>query len=396
MATKKSLPQNPETLRKKKLPAGVVERKGRWFVRVRYRVGTKRRVTWRECAKNPTDAKEVRQKIKAEIAQHGTKALQHSRETFGSLADYYEAEYLIEAQYVDGRKTAGRRGLKNPKSQLKRLRELVGDSTRLRHIDYEFLRKARIALFNTPTRKTEKEPRGHQRSAVDVNRHFQLLRHMFRVALRKRWILQNPFTEEKQEPLITPADEKPRHRVMSFDEEAALLAQCVAPREHLRLLIIGLTDTLMRSESEFYKLRVRDLDLDERRVNVQQLNTKTLRARGAPMSKRFADEVRAWIAAKQLGPADRLFPYDSVKRSWATLKQAAGVSDLRIKDLRRTAATRLYRAGYPIAEISRLLGHTTIEMTYEYIGVDRDTTGRANELLDAMHAEREQATDFVN
>jgi hypothetical protein len=48
----------------------------------------------------------------------------------------------------------------------------------------------------------------------------------------------------------------------------------------------------------------------------------------------------------------------------------------------------MHRAGYPLGELSLLLGHTTIETTREYIGVDRDTTGRANELLDKIHEEQ--------
>jgi integrase len=80
-----------------------------------------------------------------------------------------------------------------------------------------------------------------------------------------------------------------------------------------------------------------------------------------------------------------------VRKAWETAKREAGVQDLRIKDLHRTGATRLLRGGMPIEQISRILGHTTIEMTYEYIGVDKDTTGPANDILDAMHLEHESA-----
>ena len=43
----------------------------------------------------------------------------------------------------------------------------------------------------------------------------------------------------------------------------------------------------------------------------------------------------------------------------------------------------------PMEEISRILGHTGINMTYEYIGVDNNTTGRAVDIIDAMHERRE-------
>jgi integrase len=217
-------------------------------------------------------------------------------------------------------------------------------------------------------------------------------------------IHHDPFADA-MEPLITPSDEKKRRRVMSFEEEAALLAQCVDEwkpvkrkdgkrgkmfhrRSHMRIVIIGLVDTLMRG-GEFFRLRVSDLDFDPRMLTIQQMNTKTLSERSAPISARFAEELKHWIDSNKVGDDGKLFKFADVKRAWNGIKRDAGVTDLRLKDLRRTGATRLLRRGMPIEEISRILGHTTNDMTYEYIGVDRDTTSRAVELLDAMHAERE-------
>jgi hypothetical protein len=119
--------------------------------------------------------------------------LSHRGDTFKHLADHYETKYLVAAQYVDGHKEAGRRNLSNPKSQLKRLREVIGDHTRLRSLNYESLRDVRIQLVKTPTKATKNEPEGHQRSLVDVNRHLQFLRHMLKVARRLRWIHDDPF-----------------------------------------------------------------------------------------------------------------------------------------------------------------------------------------------------------
>src|SRR5262245_48472282 len=130
MAVKKSLPQESKVRRTgrektRKLPPGVVERNGRWYVRVRYREGDKRHAAWRECAKNPTDAKEKRKQLKAELERHGPASLQNAQQTFEALADYYRDNYLIEAKYVDGKKIAGRRNTRNPRYQLEQLRAAV-------------------------------------------------------------------------------------------------------------------------------------------------------------------------------------------------------------------------------------------------------------------------------
>jgi integrase len=41
-----------------------------------------------------------------------------------------------------------------------------------------------------------------------------------------------------------------------------------------------------------------------------------------------------------------------------------------------------------MAEISQILGHTSIEMTMRYIGVDKTSIVRAANVLDARHAAR--------
>jgi integrase len=406
----KSLPQeksNKPQRRRRKLPTNVFERKGRWYVKIKYRGadGRSHRAV-RKCAKNPTDAKEVRDALKLELQKHGPEAMRENRRNFADLAEYYEANYLIEARYADGRKVAGRRDNKTPKYMLRYLRRFVGDSTPLRSVDYEFVRGVRIAMLADPVVIEQwqtnaegqrfKVAKSRTRSIVDVNRKMSLLRHMLRVAKRKKWIIEDPFIDAPK-TLITPADEKKRRRLMSADEEERLLAACDDKRDYLRLLVLGLAYTLMRSESEFFKLRVRDLDFTASEINVQQMNTKTLRARRAPLPDLFADEARRYIETHQLHPDDRLFPFKSVKRSWTTLKRKAAVEDLRIKDLRRTAATRLHREGMPLGEVSELLGHTTIEMTKVYIGVDTDTTRRANELLNRVgRLKVKSASDAVN
>jgi integrase len=394
--------------KKKKLPEGVVVKNDRWYVRLRYRSGGKRHAAWRECAKNATDAKDVRAALEEELKEHGPELLQHNRDNFGELATHYKTKYLIPAKYVDGRKTEGRRSHKNARYELETLRSIIPDSTKLREMNYGFVRQVRLDLFNLPVtvmkwvptervrpdgkvfikKRGEKKEFQRQRSTIDVNRKMEILRRMLKIArTHLEWIHHDPFADAK-ESLITRSDEKKRRRVMSFEEEDALLTFCVEPRPHLRLVIIGLVDSMMRS-GEFFKLRVRDLGFDPKSVTVQQMNTKTLTERSAPMSARFARELKIWFETHDLGPDDRVFDFAGARTSWKTAKRLAGVTDLRLRDLRRTGATRLLRGGMPMEEISRILGHTGINMTYEYIGVDNNTTGRAVDIIDAMHERRE-------
>jgi integrase len=415
MATKKTSLALPATKARKKakrkLPVGVVEKEGHWYVRARYREfpGGPRHAAWRECAKNATAAKEVRQTLKKELEENGPESLLHNRDTWGALADYYRDHVLIPAQYLSGKKVDGRRSWKVARYQLKTLRSLIPDSTKLRQMDYELCRQLRLRLINLPVtmqvwapakvfrrgkevevKRGKKIETTRQRSMIDVNRHMEILRHMLKVARKRlRWIRHDPFADAP-EPLVTRADEKKRRRVMSFDEEAALLMHCIDEREQVRIVMIGLVDSMMRP-GEFFKQCGRDLAFELQQVTVQQMNTKTLSERTAPMTARYGRELKKWFETHDVGPDDRVFSFDSVRRSWSTLKRLAGVTDLRLKDLRRTGATRLLRAGHPMEEISHLLGHTSVDMTYAYIGIDKDTTGRAVAILDAMHEARENA-----
>ena len=55
--------------------------------------------------------------------------------------------------------------------------------------------------------------------------------------------------------------------------------------------------------------------------------------------------------------------------------------DVHFHDLRRTAATWQHRAGSPVTDIQKLLGHSSIRMTEEYIHVH---DGVVNEMAARM------------
>lgn len=58
---------------------------------------------------------------------------------------------------------------------------------------------------------------------------------------------------------------------------------------------------------------------------------------------------------------------------------------MRFHDLRHTYATRLVSRHLPLAEVSRVLGHTQPTMTYRYTNLTVETARRAAAALDEMH-----------
>ena len=412
----KPLPPNV-FIKQRKLADGTTEQL--WVVRKRVTVKGKQKSIERACKYGSmTDYKDKVKEIDFEINGKTEEEIEHRDRTFGELADYFEQKHLVLARFSNGFKTnKGRRQLTNPLYYLNGSPRsnpnlgwptLLNERTRLCDITGRMLADIKDDLFNKYlVNAGGKRPRA--RSFTDVNHRFKLLRKMFTVArVDLGWMSSDPRKIpflQSTEPLIESCKEKVRNRIMSFEEEAALLRECIDGREHLRLIIVGLVDTCMRS-SEFFKLTVGDWHERERQIVVQQWTTKTHKERIVPISARFRELLSDWIRTNNLKDDDWLFSRSTVRvkdvrprpgmeepiqdcaQAWQTVRHKAGVRGLTLKDLRRTGATRLLRAGYPLAEISQILGHSDITMTMVYLAVDKVTTDRACEVLDAMHAQQ--------
>lgn len=387
----------------------------RLSVRVRHRdeVTGKIKSKWRR-VENRTEAKAVQQELAAEVrARAGEIETGAADKTFGDLAELYEKTSLVEAEYRGGRKVAGRRSLRGMSAHLEWLCAQLGAArddagawrggVKLSAVTYERLAELRRRLLDTPVHVTKQNPAGRPRSVASVNRRLEILRNMLGVAARKGWLARNPFAAGPS--LIAAADEVQRRRVLSYEEEERLLAECRSYtetregkpprnvfREHLRAVIICALDTAMRL-GEILKLRWPDVDAmtegGRRRLTIQQMNTKTLQERGAPVSKRLLTELERLRPLTSQRADGLVFGLTSnVKRSFAGACRDAGIDDLRFHDLRRTAATRLHREGMKIGEVARILGHSSTNTTYRYIGVDDETIDTAADLFDKMEDKR--------
>lgn len=115
----------------------------RWFVRTSYRDEFGKYHNVKKVAKNRTHAKEVLKQLLHELENHEGKSVEVARMTFGQLADHYNRNYLIEAQYVEDRKVAGLRSCYDAKLRLEILRGYFG-THRIRELTHSDLEKFRI------------------------------------------------------------------------------------------------------------------------------------------------------------------------------------------------------------------------------------------------------------
>jgi integrase len=67
---------------------------------------------------------------------------------------------------------------------------------------------------------------------------------------------------------------------------------------------------------------------------------------------------------------------------WRRVREALGLADFRLHDLRHTYATKLVRKGVPLIDVSKLLGHSTLRMTLRYAFLALDELDAAVDALD--------------
>jgi integrase len=133
------------------------------------------------------------------------------------------------------------------------------------------------------------------------------------------------------------------------------------------------------------KLRVRDVCLGSRvapRAAVMQ--QKTQRPVQFEITEQTRESVATWIKAAELTPSDFLFPgrihasphlstrqYARLVHRWV---RSIGLDDTAYgtHTMRRTKASLIYRRTKNLRAVQLLLGHTKLESTVRYLGIEVD------------------------
>jgi len=143
-------------------------------------------------------------------------------------------------------------------------------------------------------------------------------------------------------------------------------------------------DSKLRS-CDLVKLRVRDVAHGDRvasRATVMQ--QKTHRPVQFEITEQTRDAVATWIAHSRLRPEDFLFPsrvrasphlstrqYARIVRSWVS-RIGLDPAAYGTHTLRRTKASLIYRRTKNLRAVQLLLGHTKLESTVRYLGIEVD------------------------
>lgn len=200
-----------------------------------------------------------------------------------------------------------------------------------------------------------------------MNRDLAVLQQMLKIAERRRLIPFNPFGEVE---MLEERKGRRQPHILTVAEEQRLLA--VAP-DIIRVLVILILDTGLRSGREALALKWADVDFSEDSIRIVQSKT-VAGIRSVPMSGRCKAELLRW--RKLLGPEFSEYVFANpqrpeshlkdVRRTWPTALKAAGLQFFWLYDLRHTFASRLTEAGVSPIFAAQIMGHSSPSILQTY------------------------------
>ena len=178
------------------------------------------------------------------------------------------------------------------------------------------------------------------------------------------------------------------------DAVAKLLAACFAEpgasgRRDAAMLVIFLCSGLRRAEAA--ALDVADYDPETGRLHIRGERPEYDRVVTLPVPARRVMEQ--WLEVRTTEPGPLLTPVDrggllrfrrmtdqAVYDIFGRITARAGLSNVTLRDLRRSYVVSLIRAGKPVNEVQYLTGHASWVTTSAYRGLADDTTAAAFEI----------------
>ncbi len=211
-----------------------------------------------------------------------------------------------------------------------------------------------------------------------VNRYRALLSLTYSLGIRHGKVSVNPAR------LVPPLRERNVRQGFVDDAQYTRLAQG-CPTLWLRALL-ALGYTYGWRKGELLALRVRQVNLLERKIRLEPGTTKNEEGRNITMTEEVYQLMKASVEGKRLD--DYVFTYEdgspvrSFRKGWASLCQSAGVPGLLFHNLRRSAVRNLERAGVPRSVAMKITGHKTDAVYRRYAIVSEADLAEATQRLE--------------
>jgi len=182
---------------------------------------------------------------------------------------------------------------------------------------------------------------------------------------RLQWLERNPC-----ERVAKSKENTGRVRFLSDEERVRLLNAC-RPHADLYLAVLLALTTGAR-QAEVMSLRWGQIDFKRQVITLHE--TKNGDRRALPLVGEAFTLLQERGKVRDLKD-DRIFPptakakkaeYLDLRQPWEAALKTAEISDFHWHDLRHTAASYLAMSGVSLVEISKILGHRTMQMVSRY------------------------------
>jgi integrase len=219
-----------------------------------------------------------------------------------------------------------------------------------------------------------------------VNRWHVILSHMYRLA--KQWGVpgteRNPLQGVPQKPCNNEIE-----RFLTSEEAGRLQAAVEASANTQLKYIVALLLLTGCRKRELLDAKWEEFQLDRQMWRIPMQRAKTSKTRHVPLSK-AAMEVLAQVPRFEGCPyvvpnPETLKPFWSVYHCWDKARKAAGLPDVRMHDLRHSAASNLVNSGQSLYVVSSILGHAQMKTSARYAHLASETLlAAANAAADHM------------
>lgn len=205
---------------------------------------------------------------------------------------------------------------------------------------------------------------------------FVLLRYLFNIAIR--WDVGG-IKENPTKNYALPRIDNHRERFLSKEETQRLLSALNSSRNKMLRYIIPMLLLTGARKREVLDAQWVDFDLEHRYWRIPF--TKAGTERYVPLSDAA---ITLLCSIPQRRKCSYVFanpntrkPYVSIYYSWHSARKQAGLTDVRVHDLRHSFASFLVNAGCSLYEVQKLLGHSSTKMTQRYSHLYQPTLLRA-------------------
>lgn len=216
---------------------------------------------------------------------------------------------------------------------------------------------------------------------VRANRVIEVLRKAMNLAVRWGWRHDNPASGVRR------SSEEARERYLARDELARLLNALDTHPQRASATAIRLMILTGCRRGEALAARWSEFDLDAGNWVKPSAHTKQRKTHHTALSGEATALLREWrltSTGEFVFPGADGRPLTDVKRTWETVKRQAGLSDVRLHDLRHTFASLLASAGHSLPTIGKLLGHTQAQTTARYAHLYPDRLRAAADVVGAV------------